>query len=145
MAMISRTARAMSQTTPGLGDKFRLQRHATDQDLLGAARAFASDATTIKSDFLRYALPADFLDDFNEQIEDFDGALQARRASINNQVTASAAFDDELGDAFAAVRRLDAIVRNTYRDNPSKLAAWASARHVERAPRRKPAPPAPAQ
>src|SRR5947208_8015323 len=50
---ISRTARAMSQTMPGLNDKFRLPRSMTDQDLLGVARAFAADATPIKSDFLR--------------------------------------------------------------------------------------------
>jgi hypothetical protein len=34
-----------------------------------------------------------------------------------------------------AVRELDAIVRNTFRDDPATLAEWTSARHIERAPR----------
>ncbi|HEX3561075.1 MAG TPA: hypothetical protein VHU19_17910 [Pyrinomonadaceae bacterium] len=34
-----------------------------------------------------------------------------------------------------AVRRLDAIVRNKFRDDPPTLAAWEHARHVERAAR----------
>ena len=50
----------------------------------------------------------------------------------------------------AAVRELDAIVRNIYRDNEAELAAWESASHVENAPRRaeeeeSPAEPSPAQ
>jgi hypothetical protein len=52
-----------------------------------------------------------------------------------------------------AVHELDAIVRNVYADNAAELAAWESASHVERAPRRAdddeeeepPAPPPPAQ
>lgn len=55
---------------------------------------------------------------------------------------AGAAFDDELDNALSTVRQLDAIVRNAY-DNPAKLAAWMSARHVERAPRSKVVTPAP--
>ena len=36
-------------------------------------------------------------------------------------------------EGLTAVQRLDAIVVNKLRDNPAELAAWASARHVERA------------
>jgi hypothetical protein len=32
----------------------------------------------------------------------------------------------------AALRRLDVIVRNKFRDDPATLAAWEHARHVER-------------
>jgi hypothetical protein len=39
--------------------------------------------------------------------------------------------------AFTALRRVDPIVQNTFRDDPAKLAAWASAKHLERAPKRK--------
>jgi hypothetical protein len=34
-----------------------------------------------------------------------------------------------------ATRKLDAIVRNKFRDDPAALAAWESARHVESATR----------
>jgi hypothetical protein len=38
------------------------------------------------------------------------------------------------------VRILDGIVRNVYANNPGKLAAWLSASHVEKAPKKKATP-----
>jgi hypothetical protein len=42
------------------------------------------------------------------------------------------------------VRKLDAIVRNKYANNPAVLAEWTSASHTERDPRHKSTPKAPA-
>ena len=39
-------------------------------------------------------------------------------------------------DIGASLRTVDGVVRNTYHNNPGKLAAWASASHVE-SPQRK--------
>jgi hypothetical protein len=141
LEMIRRTARSMSQETPSLADKFRIPRNMTDQELLGTARAFATDAAPLKSEFLRYAMPASFLEDLNEHIEDFESALGTQHTGRGNQVMATAAFDDALDGALSAVRRLDAVVRNTYHNEPAKLAAWESARHVERAARSKASTP----
>jgi hypothetical protein len=148
MGAIRRTARSISLTTPGLNDKFRIPHSPTDQELLGTARAFATDALPLKSEFLRFALPVDFLDELNTLIAEFEGALNAQQTGKGHRVMAGAAFDDDLDDALLAVRQLDTIVRNTYQDNPAKLAAWVSARHVERAARsteaaKAPVPPTP--
>jgi cytochrome c553 len=47
------------------------------------------------------------------------------------------------------LRELDPIMRNLFEDDPAALAAWLTARRIERAPRRKKRedeePPAPAQ
>lgn len=137
MEMMRRTARAMAQTMPGMGEKFRIPRNLTNQGLLGTARAFLADATPLKSEFLRFAMPPDFLDDLAAHIDDFENALNAQQTGRGQQVLSHAAFDDELDNAISAVRQLDPIVRNTYHDNPAKLAEWESARHVERAPRSK--------
>jgi hypothetical protein len=60
-------------------------------------------------------------------------------------VTATAAIDELIERGLRIARRLDAIIRNKFRDDPARLAAWTSAHHVERAARRKqekqPAPP----
>src|SRR5205085_9347901 len=45
---ISRTARVIAFTTPGLEDKFRLPRNVGDQALLVVARSFAQDAVPLK-------------------------------------------------------------------------------------------------
>ncbi|MGE3465811.1 MAG: hypothetical protein AB7J13_02665 [Pyrinomonadaceae bacterium] len=39
-------------------------------------------------------------------------------------------------------RTVDGIVQNKYANDPGKLAAWLSAKHVEKAPKKK-APPTP--
>ena len=41
-----------------------------------------------------------------------------------------------IGSVEETVRKLDAIVRNKYANNPAPLAEWTSASHTERAPRR---------
>jgi len=134
---LHRTARSMSQTMPGIDSKFRIQRNMSDQTLLGTAEAAAVDAAPIKNDFIRFAMPADFLEDLNGHIAEFQTALTTQQTGKGHRVMATAAIDDTLEDALSAVRQLDAIVRNTFHDDPARLAAWSSASHVERAPKRK--------
>ena len=137
LEMIRRTARSMSITMPGLETKFRIPRGLTDQELLGTGQAFAADAAPLKNDFIRFALPADFLDDLNAHLSDFAAAMTSQHTGLGEQVEATAAFDDALESAMSAVRQLDAVARNTFHDDPARLAAWESARRVERAARTK--------
>ena len=137
LEMIRDTARSMSQTMTGLDTKFRIPRNMSDQELLGTAKAFATDAAALKADFLRFAAPADFLEDLGEHIEEFERAMTQQHAGRGRQVMATASMDDALERALAAIRQLYAIVRNTFRNDPARLAAWESARHVRRAPRAK--------
>jgi hypothetical protein len=143
LEMIRDTARSMSQTTPGLDMKFRIPRNMTDQGLLGTAQSFATDAALMKDDFLRFAMHADFLNELDEHINDFKSAMTGQHTVKGQQVSASAAIDDALDRALSAVRQLDAIVRNTFRQDPARLAAWESARHVRRAQHSKETPQPP--
>jgi hypothetical protein len=71
-------------------------------------------------------------------------ALDDQIAGVRVRVTATMSINETLDKAFTAVRRVDPIVRNIFRDQPAKLAAWESARHIERAPKRqRPSAPAP--
>ena len=133
LEMIRDTARSMSQTMTGLDTKFRIPRNMSDQELLGTAQAFATDAAALKADFLRFAAPADFLEDLEEHIEEFESATQQQHTGRGRQVMASASMDDALERALAAIRQLDAIELNSFRNDPARLAAWESARHVQRA------------
>lgn len=126
----------MSKTIPGIDSKFRIPRKATDQELIGTAQSSAADALILKSAFIRYAMPAEFLDELNDHIEAFQRALSTQQTGKGSQVMATAAIDDTLEEALDVVRQLDAIVPNTFHNDPARLAAWASARHVERAARK---------
>jgi hypothetical protein len=134
---ISRTARSMAFDTPGLEDKFRLPRMPKDQELLSAARAFAADAQPLAAEFARRGLPTDFLADLASDIESFEQAVNRKTEGRAAHVAATAAIDNLIEDGMKRLRQLDTVVRNIFADDPATLAAWVSASHVERAPRRK--------
>lgn len=133
---ISRTARVMARTIPGLENKFRSPRSISDQALLALARAFASDALPLKLEFTRRGLPDDFLDDLAADIEAFEQAVNQQIQKREAQVTATAALDDAIERGVDTVRELDVIMRNKLATNHAALAAWLSASHIERTPRR---------
>jgi len=144
---ISRTARAMADTMPGLEDKFRIPHNQSDQTVLAVARAAATDALPLKAEFIRRGMPADFLEDLQADIEEMEEAIQRKAQGAGSQVAATAGIDTQIERGMNAVRQLDPIMRNTFASDPATLAAWVSASHVERPPRRNkqssPTPPAP--
>jgi hypothetical protein len=135
MQAITRTARAMALDTPGLESKFRLPRSGSDSALLQIARAFAADALPLKDKFLRHAMPASFIEEFEEDIADLERAMGQQNTGRGAHVTATATVESGAERGMNAVRKLDVIVRNTYRNDAATLAAWESARHVESTPR----------
>lgn len=144
---ITRTARSMSEDIPGVEDKFRMPpANISDQALIAAARAIARDAVEYKASFIEYGLHPEFLEDLESDISVFEGAINRQETARRQRVMATAAIDDIIERGMKIVRRLDAIVRNKFRDDAAKLAAWTRARHVERPARRKkelpPPPPA---
>jgi hypothetical protein len=138
---ITRTARVMALTAPGLESKFRTPRSFSDQALLITARAFASDAQPLKTDFTRRGLPEDFLEDLAGDIEEFEQAVAQTMQRRGTHVAATAAIDAAIERGVNTARELDVIMRNKFAADPPALAAWLSASHTQRTPRREPASP----
>ncbi len=134
---INRTARAIAADVPGLNDKFRLPRGNNDQQLLNAARAFAADALPIKAQFIAHELPADFLEDLADDIAAMERTMAEQSTGQSQRIASAAAIDDAIDRGNEVVRKLDAIVKNKYGNQPAVRAAWLSASHTERAPRRR--------
>jgi hypothetical protein len=132
---IARTARAMALDTPGLENKFRMPRSGADQALLNAARVFAAEAAPLKSEFIRHELPAGFLEDLQSDITALEQSIGSQNSNRDSHITATASIEATMERGANAVQKLDAVVRNKFRDDPSTLAAWESARHVERVTR----------
>lgn len=143
---ISRTARAMGQNVPGLADKFRMPHNQSHQTVLTVARAALSDALPFKPEFIKRGMPANFLEDLQDDIDVMEEAIARKAQGAGSQVAATAAIDTEIERGMNAVRQLDPVMRNTFANDPATLAEWQSASHVERPPRRmtkKPATPPP--
>ena len=64
-------------------------------------------------------------------------AADAFEASFSNTASATAAEAAKVRDGMVIVRIFDGIVKNKYANDPGKLAAWISASHVEKAPKKK--------
>ncbi len=146
MSAISRTSKSMEYAFPGIADLFAFQRNMPDADLLAKARAFLHDASPIQADFVAYGMPATFLTELSATANEFDDIFNATASATADHVEATASISDMIRQAMVCVHILDGIVKNVYNGNPGMIAAWASASHVEKAPKKSsplPTPPTP--
>ena len=132
---INQTARGMEKLFPGIGGRFRMPR-GSDQNFINRARAYIEEATPLAAEFTSRGLPADFTETLDAAVTRVESAIDRQNAALGAQTTASAAVKAAQQQLVDAVREFSPIVRNTLRDDPAALAAWESASHVERAPRR---------
>jgi hypothetical protein len=144
MVTVYRTARSMSRDFPGAAEKFRLPSKRDGETWLATARGFVIDAVPFNDEFIRRGMAPDFIDDLKARILAVEQATAGQAQAWAARVTATASLAEAAQMGLKAVRELDPIVRNIYADNEAELAAWESASHVERAPRRaeEEAPPA---
>jgi hypothetical protein len=142
---ISRTSRAMSDETDGIEGKFRISHTNNDQELLTIARSFATEAVPFSARFIAHELPASFIVDLENDIAAMEAAISSQSSGFGDQVAARAGIDDAVDRGVGIVRKLGAIIKNKYGDNPAVLAEWTSLSHTERSPKRHsdPIPPPP--
>ncbi len=129
--------------TPGLDGKFHMPRSAGDQALLNSARAFAADAPAFSAPFISVGLAADFIAHLTSDIADFETVIGSKNTGTGTEAAATGGMDDTAQKAAVALHVLNTVVKNTCKNDPAKLAEWATASHVEKhtpVPRAKPAP-----
>lgn len=145
LSILRRTARSMSYAMPGLEEKFPAPHKQDGQELLNTARSALAAALPLKAEFLRREVPEHVFEDLEANIAAYQTAITGQNTGKDESVTAAASIDATVGRGLDALRQLDPIVRNKLHDNPALLAAWLSAKRIERATRRnnKPAPPTP--
>ena len=134
--------------TVGLAGKFMMPHNNGDQALLNSARAFAADAVAFQAAFVSTGLAADFIAHLNNDITAFETAVTTKGAAQGTQAGATGGLESTGHAAAVALHVLNTIVKNTYKNNPARLAEWATASHVEKhtpVPRAQPTPPPPAK
>jgi hypothetical protein len=137
LSRLNRTARVIGADDPELKDRFRLaDGNPNAQELLSTARSFLAEAAPHKARFVEYGLADDFLDTLEAQIAAFENSATQQNTGASARKANHAAIESALESLDAEVERLDAILRNTFTDDASRLAAWESARRIERTPRK---------
>ena len=136
LEQIRDTARSMDADAPGTRALFKLTSR-TDETLIAAARAFQTNAQPLEAEFIRNELPADFLARLQQYLDAFEQARAAQSTHIAQQVAATTAIRTLLATGMRAVKQLHPIVRNKYRTDLAKLAAWKSVSNIESGSKRK--------
>lgn len=143
---MNRAANAFEVEVPGSNLQFRMPRNRSEQNLLATARAFQTDAAPLEAKFIEYGLADDFLDQLFGKINDIEQGGAQADSGVGQRAASTAGLLDAARRGMANSRRMDAIVRIKYANNPQKLAAWTVASHLERAPKKDeptPTPPSP--
>ena len=141
MGAIVVTSRAVGLDTPGLDDKFHMDRKSSGHALLTTARLFARDAGAFKPALVAHGMSKTFLADLGDRIDEYDRALRDRDAGKDEHAAAHASIEAALAAGTTAVRKLNAIVTNRLRDDPAAMAAWNRDRRVRYPRARKAAAP----
>ncbi|MCC6826353.1 MAG: hypothetical protein IT172_11465 [Acidobacteria bacterium] len=141
MSQITRTARSMEYAFDGIWNKFKWDRSMNDENLLAKARAFVIEATPYQADFIAYGMPATFITDLTALADALEASFTSAAGAVAEHVAATAAAAANVSAGMDIVRQLTGIVKNKYVNNPGLLAAWVSASHVEKPPKKKPEPP----
>jgi len=129
----------------GVEDKFPYPPRSNDEQLLQMAGIYATNALPLKADLIAHELPANFLDDLAADKAAFQSAMAERQNAVGDHIAARQELDDALARGVEIVRKLTSLMKVRYANNPGKLAEWAAATHIERAPRRaRPPTPPPA-
>src|ERR1044072_9476407 len=109
---ISRTAKPMEKTMPGVADKFRAHPRLKDQHLRTFARGAAVDAASLKDEFGKRGLSVGFIEDLSAASADFEQSVSRRIQSTESRVTSTASVKRLLRECADIARELDPVARN---------------------------------
>lgn len=145
IAEIADMANGMEPDFDGISDLFRFRRNLPDASLLALGRAFDTNSATYEADFIALGLDPAFRSNLRTAADEFEGATDAASTAKGERVGEAAALAAAVKLEMQMKRSLDPIVRTKYKGNVAKIAAWASAFHVEKAPSKSkpPTPPTP--
>lgn len=136
-ASISRTSRGAAYDVPGLDVKFYLPVDLPDAELLAHAQMLLADAPEHEAILIEWGEDADFLQDLTEAAAAFEAVSGEASANLGEQVEATADISEEVRQGMIIRRQLNVVVRNRYKNDVGKLAAWESAYNIEHPKKKK--------
>jgi hypothetical protein len=139
---ITDTARAISLDRPGIEGQFRMPARSRDRALILGAKAFAEAAAPLSEDFVQHNLPENFIQELEAAAARLEASIQEQGASRTRRANAGAGIGDNLGQCARLMKRLDAIVKNTVKDDLPLLAEWQATRRMPRSSNHTADPPA---
>lgn len=130
------TAVDIKKNNPDFDNVFVVQgKNLNDALLLETGRSFHGDLTpAVRALFIAYGHDADFHEELEDEINDFESSISDQGEAFRNRVGANADIDVLLVDVLKAINTLEVIMPKLLKNNPGKLAEWLSAVKIEKAP-----------
>jgi len=135
-------ARAAEYDNPGTRDRYRFNLAMSQEQILAAGRSFATGGATDQALLEAYGAPANWPALITAACDDLEAALNAQNSAVGSRVAANADISTDLDDLRKLKSTIGHMVKLYAATNPGALAAWKSAAHVERPPKKK-TPPTP--
>ena len=127
---------------PGITTMFQMPEPRTDQNIIAKATAMFNETLPLQANFVSAGLA----NDFRTLLTDARDAFQTRTGQADSATEGHGDAVGSIADLFRQTmelsRQRSALVKIKYMNNPGKLAAWAIASHLDKAPQ-KPAPTPP--
>ncbi len=136
---------ASTESKPEIMDGFKVPHGASDETFAAKVRAIIKAADPIKDKFFALGFPADFLDQMGHRVDEFETAKANKAGGLEEQKGAFGGLNATIQQGILVGRQLNAIMKNRYKGDAEKLAAWETAYHIERVgvsgKKKQPAPP----
>jgi hypothetical protein len=114
--------------------QFLMPRSRGDIAIVDIGKSFAKNAEPLKQLFVANHLPEDFIDQLRVAIETLETTINDHTYSKAARMSATAVIDQARIEALAAVKRLDPIIKNVLRNDPTTFGVWLSMRRVDNRP-----------
>jgi hypothetical protein len=138
LVSIRKTARVLKRSEyPGIAEQCRLPKSESYAALRATALAVAQAIEPVLAAFVEREYPADLIEQISALVVALDDATGRKSEGLNGQVAATAGIKHYAEQATIVVAELDAIIsKKLAKTDPTLLAVWNHASHIERAPQR---------
>lgn len=131
MREMSRTAKALKFTIPGIEKGFLMPEGDSDQEVVARGRAMCDKHEEFETEFTNLGCPKERRNELNALLDQIEAMATTKDAAQQSVVGATAGIDATLDTGMEAATVVDAIMRNFYRNDPVTLAEWRTARHIQ--------------
>lgn len=139
MRNLAATAREIDKKEPGVAAEFRLPTIPSQAALLANGRKMVEELKTqgMLARFTAFEVSANIVAELETLIGEIEVEKDECESGDVEGVENTASINLAIEKGKYLVDSLSAAIQNKYKNNPAKLAAWATASHIERAPKRK--------
>lgn len=140
MRPIAEIARRDLRTVPEFKALQLPPRSAKGAAFVASATAMANAASSYEDALLKRGLPADFLEQFQALLTQFEQSVSTRDSNRSRRIGATKALTFEEQEGRSVLKVLDALVRRALGDNTALLGTWEGASTVHYRGRKAAAP-----